>query len=102
MKGEPFFDCQVGIVGSQVICLKGIMGIKDFEENTNRADSVSVGIVNPYCLHFYHFQCLPLCIFFCVFSDLTICCTIQLHVTIVNVTLHLILWRLPELISHNL
>ncbi|XP_069813453.1 intermembrane lipid transfer protein VPS13B isoform X7 [Dendropsophus ebraccatus] len=39
MKGEPFFDCQVGFVGSQVICLKGIMGIKDFEENTNRADS---------------------------------------------------------------
>ncbi|XP_075069965.1 intermembrane lipid transfer protein VPS13B isoform X2 [Mixophyes fleayi] len=39
MKGEPFFDCQVGFVGSQGLCLKGIMGIKDFEENTNRADS---------------------------------------------------------------
>ncbi|XP_056409562.1 intermembrane lipid transfer protein VPS13B-like, partial [Hyla sarda] len=39
MKGEPFFDCQVGFVGSQAMCLKGIMGIKDFEENTNRADS---------------------------------------------------------------
>ncbi|XP_072266948.1 intermembrane lipid transfer protein VPS13B isoform X2 [Pyxicephalus adspersus] len=39
MKGEPFFDCQIGFVGSQAICLKGIMGIKDFEENTNRSDS---------------------------------------------------------------
>ncbi|XP_018414838.1 PREDICTED: vacuolar protein sorting-associated protein 13B isoform X3 [Nanorana parkeri] len=39
MQGEPFFDCQIGFVGSQAICLKGIMGIKDFEENTNRSDS---------------------------------------------------------------
>ncbi|KAM9308647.1 intermembrane lipid transfer protein VPS13B [Gastrophryne carolinensis] len=39
MKGEPFFDCQIGFVGCQAVCLKGIMGIKDFEENTNRADS---------------------------------------------------------------
>ncbi|XP_073535716.1 intermembrane lipid transfer protein VPS13B isoform X2 [Phyllobates terribilis] len=39
MKGEPFFDCQVGFVGNQALCLKGIMGIKDFEENTNGADS---------------------------------------------------------------
>ncbi|KAG8570401.1 hypothetical protein GDO81_011258 [Engystomops pustulosus] len=39
MKGEPFFDCQVGFVGSQAVCLKGIMGIKDFEENSNRTDS---------------------------------------------------------------
>ncbi|XP_068093820.1 intermembrane lipid transfer protein VPS13B isoform X2 [Hyperolius riggenbachi] len=39
MKGEPFFDCQIGFVGSQATCLKGIMGIKDFEENTNREDS---------------------------------------------------------------
>ncbi|XP_063307280.1 intermembrane lipid transfer protein VPS13B isoform X1 [Pelobates fuscus] len=38
MKGEPFFDCQVGFVGSQAVCLKGIMGVKDFEENTNRSD----------------------------------------------------------------
>ncbi|KAM4688560.1 intermembrane lipid transfer protein VPS13B [Discoglossus pictus] len=42
MKGEPFFDCQVGFVGSQAICLKGIMGIKDFEENTNRSDAEAV------------------------------------------------------------
>ncbi|XP_075438753.1 intermembrane lipid transfer protein VPS13B isoform X3 [Ascaphus truei] len=39
MKGEPFFDCQVGIVGSRALCLKGIMGVKDFEENTNRSDA---------------------------------------------------------------
>ncbi|XP_053571218.1 intermembrane lipid transfer protein VPS13B isoform X2 [Bombina bombina] len=38
MKGEPFFDCQVGFVGSRALCLKGIMGIKDFEENTNRSE----------------------------------------------------------------
>ncbi|KAM5157653.1 intermembrane lipid transfer protein VPS13B isoform 1-T1 [Mantella aurantiaca] len=39
MKGEPFFDCQIGFVGCQAVCLKGIMGIKDFEENTNGSDS---------------------------------------------------------------
>lgn len=38
MKGELFFDCQVGFVGCQAMCLKGIMGIKDFEENVNRND----------------------------------------------------------------
>ncbi|XP_069076646.1 intermembrane lipid transfer protein VPS13B isoform X1 [Pleurodeles waltl] len=38
MMGEPFFDCQMGFVGCQVICLKGIMGVKDFEENMNRSD----------------------------------------------------------------
>ncbi|XP_018123635.1 vacuolar protein sorting-associated protein 13B isoform X3 [Xenopus laevis] len=38
MKGEPFFDCQVGFVGSRAICLKGIMGIKDFEDISNRSD----------------------------------------------------------------
>nr|XP_033789038.1 vacuolar protein sorting-associated protein 13B isoform X2 [Geotrypetes seraphini] len=39
MMGEPFFDCQVGFVGCQAICLKGIMGVKDFEENMNRSDT---------------------------------------------------------------
>ncbi|XP_061851653.1 intermembrane lipid transfer protein VPS13B isoform X1 [Colius striatus] len=38
MKGELFFDCQIGFVGCQALCLKGIMGIKDFEENMNRSD----------------------------------------------------------------
>uniref|UniRef100_A0A8B9USW9 Vacuolar protein sorting 13 homolog B n=1 Tax=Anas zonorhyncha TaxID=75864 RepID=A0A8B9USW9_9AVES len=38
MKGERFFDCQIGFVGCQAMCLKGIMGIKDFEENMNRND----------------------------------------------------------------
>ncbi|XP_053101128.1 intermembrane lipid transfer protein VPS13B isoform X3 [Hemicordylus capensis] len=38
MRGEPFFDCQIGFVGCQALCLKGIMGIKDFEENINRSD----------------------------------------------------------------
>ncbi|XP_030090255.2 intermembrane lipid transfer protein VPS13B isoform X5 [Serinus canaria] len=38
MKGELFFDCQIGFVGCQAMCLKGIMGIKDFEENMSRSD----------------------------------------------------------------
>uniref|UniRef100_A0A8D0GES6 Uncharacterized protein n=1 Tax=Sphenodon punctatus TaxID=8508 RepID=A0A8D0GES6_SPHPU len=39
MRGEPFFDCQIGFVGCQAVCLKGIMGIKDFEESMNRCDA---------------------------------------------------------------
>ncbi|XP_054840360.1 intermembrane lipid transfer protein VPS13B [Eublepharis macularius] len=39
MRGGPFFDCQIGFVGCQALCLKGIMGIKDFEENNNRSDA---------------------------------------------------------------
>ncbi|XP_061459906.1 intermembrane lipid transfer protein VPS13B isoform X5 [Rhineura floridana] len=39
MSGESFFDCQIGFVGCQALCLKGIMGIKDFEENMNRNDA---------------------------------------------------------------
>lgn len=40
MMGEPFFDCQVGVVGCRAVCLKGIMGIRDFEENMNRKEEV--------------------------------------------------------------
>ncbi|XP_037309384.2 intermembrane lipid transfer protein VPS13B-like isoform X2 [Pungitius pungitius] len=36
MMGEPFFDCQIGFVGCRALCLKGIMGVRDFEENMNR------------------------------------------------------------------
>ncbi|XP_036731897.2 intermembrane lipid transfer protein VPS13B isoform X2 [Manis pentadactyla] len=39
MMGEPFFDCQIGFVGCRAICLKGIMGVKDFEENINRSET---------------------------------------------------------------
>ncbi|EHA97864.1 Vacuolar protein sorting-associated protein 13B [Heterocephalus glaber] len=39
MMGEPFFDCQIGFVGCRAMCLKGIMGIKDFEENMNRSEA---------------------------------------------------------------
>nr|XP_023417417.1 vacuolar protein sorting-associated protein 13B isoform X3 [Cavia porcellus] len=39
MMGEPFFDCQIGFVGCRAVCLKGIMGIKDFEENMNRSET---------------------------------------------------------------
>ncbi|XP_072324555.1 intermembrane lipid transfer protein VPS13B-like isoform X5 [Scyliorhinus torazame] len=39
MMGELFFDCQMGFVGSKALCLKGIMGVKDFEETTNRSET---------------------------------------------------------------
>ncbi|XP_064333004.1 intermembrane lipid transfer protein VPS13B isoform X2 [Camelus dromedarius] len=39
MMGEPFFDCQIGFVGCRAMCLKGIMGVKDFEENMNRTET---------------------------------------------------------------
>ncbi|KAG5856963.1 hypothetical protein ANANG_G00013500 [Anguilla anguilla] len=42
MMGEPFFDCQIGIVGCRVLCLKSIMGVKDFEENMNRSEEDAV------------------------------------------------------------
>ncbi|XP_075405556.1 intermembrane lipid transfer protein VPS13B isoform X3 [Tenrec ecaudatus] len=37
MMGEPFFDCQIGFVGCRAMCLKAIMGVKDFEENMSRS-----------------------------------------------------------------
>ncbi|XP_015213385.2 intermembrane lipid transfer protein VPS13B isoform X1 [Lepisosteus oculatus] len=40
--GDPFFDCQIGIVGCRALCLKGIMGVKDFEENMNRCEEDAV------------------------------------------------------------
>ncbi|XP_029418619.1 vacuolar protein sorting-associated protein 13B isoform X3 [Nannospalax galili] len=39
MMGEPFFDCQIGFVGCRAMCLKGIMGVKDFEEHMNRSEA---------------------------------------------------------------
>ncbi|XP_064816856.1 intermembrane lipid transfer protein VPS13B-like, partial [Oncorhynchus masou masou] len=42
MMGEPFFDCQIGIVGVRALCLKGIMGVRDFEENLNRREEDAV------------------------------------------------------------
>ncbi|KAM6215693.1 intermembrane lipid transfer protein VPS13B [Rhynchocyon petersi] len=39
MMGEPFFDCQIGFVGCRAMCLKGVMGVKDFEENMNRSET---------------------------------------------------------------
>ncbi|XP_058602808.1 intermembrane lipid transfer protein VPS13B isoform X2 [Onychostoma macrolepis] len=42
MMGEPFFDCQVGVVGCRALCLKGIMGVRDFEENMNRREEDAV------------------------------------------------------------
>lgn len=47
MMGEPFFDCQIGFVGCRAVCLKGIMGIKDFEENINRNETVSHSLPLP-------------------------------------------------------
>ncbi|KAM7420184.1 hypothetical protein PAMA_014745 [Pampus argenteus] len=42
MMGEPFFDCQIGFVGCRALCLKGIMGVQDFEENMNRQEEDAV------------------------------------------------------------
>ncbi|XP_077382325.1 intermembrane lipid transfer protein VPS13B isoform X2 [Festucalex cinctus] len=42
LKGEPFFDCQIGFVGCRALCLKGIMGVRDFEENMNRPEEDAV------------------------------------------------------------
>ncbi|XP_029359487.1 vacuolar protein sorting-associated protein 13B isoform X3 [Echeneis naucrates] len=42
MMGEPFFDCQIGFVGCRALCLKGIMGVRDFEENLNRNEEDAV------------------------------------------------------------
>ncbi|MBN3294173.1 VP13B protein, partial [Polypterus senegalus] len=42
MMGEKFFDCQFGFVGCQALCLKGIIGVKDFEENMNRCETDAV------------------------------------------------------------
>ncbi|XP_028280371.1 vacuolar protein sorting-associated protein 13B isoform X2 [Parambassis ranga] len=42
MMGEPFFDCQIGFVGCRALCLKGIMGVRDFEENMNRREEDAV------------------------------------------------------------
>ncbi|XP_036393864.1 vacuolar protein sorting-associated protein 13B-like isoform X1 [Megalops cyprinoides] len=42
MMGEPFFNCQIGFVGCRALCLKGIMGVKDFEENMNRCEEDAV------------------------------------------------------------
>ncbi|KAJ8394605.1 hypothetical protein AAFF_G00044080 [Aldrovandia affinis] len=42
MMGEPFFDCQIGFVGCRALCLKSIMGVKDFEENMNRREEDAV------------------------------------------------------------
>ncbi|XP_052603572.1 intermembrane lipid transfer protein VPS13B isoform X4 [Peromyscus californicus insignis] len=41
MMGEPFFDCQIGFVGCRAMCLKGIMGVRDFEEHMNRTETES-------------------------------------------------------------
>ncbi|XP_028983860.1 intermembrane lipid transfer protein VPS13B-like isoform X3 [Betta splendens] len=42
MMGEPFFNCQIGFVGCRALCLKGIMGVRDFEENMNRSEKDAV------------------------------------------------------------
>ncbi|CAJ1061446.1 LOW QUALITY PROTEIN: vacuolar protein sorting-associated protein 13B-like [Xyrichtys novacula] len=42
MMGEPFFNCQIGVVGCRALCLKSIMGVRDFEENMNRCEEDAV------------------------------------------------------------
>uniref|UniRef100_A0A7N6B3G8 Vacuolar protein sorting 13 homolog B n=1 Tax=Anabas testudineus TaxID=64144 RepID=A0A7N6B3G8_ANATE len=45
MMGEPFFNCQIGFVGCRALCLKSIMGVRDFEENMNRSEEDAVFFV---------------------------------------------------------
>lgn len=58
MMGEPFFDCQVGFVGCRALCLKSIMGVRDFEENMQRGEKVTASIANgrngPIYLTIHH------------------------------------------------
>ncbi|XP_037389974.1 vacuolar protein sorting-associated protein 13B isoform X3 [Pygocentrus nattereri] len=42
MMGELFFDCQIGVVGCRALCLKGIMGVRDFEDNMGRKEEDAV------------------------------------------------------------
>lgn len=69
MMGEPFFDCQVGFVGCRALCLKTIMGIRDFEENMHRTDEVMASLANGGNVLIYSiiknlplFLCFPLCL----------------------------------------
>ncbi|XP_035381767.1 vacuolar protein sorting-associated protein 13B isoform X2 [Electrophorus electricus] len=42
MLGETFFDCQIGVVGCRALCLKSIMGVRDFEESMGRMEEDAV------------------------------------------------------------
>lgn len=53
MMGEPFFDCQVGFVGCRALCLKTIMGVRDFEENMHRTDEVTTSLANGRNVQIY-------------------------------------------------
>lgn len=65
--GEPFFDCQVGFVGCRALCLKTIMGVRDFEENMHRTDEVMTSVANGRNVQIYWtIKHSPL--FFCAFS----------------------------------
>lgn len=49
MMGEMFFDCQIGVVGCRAVCLKGFMGVWDFEKKTGRKEEVMY--VSQKCTH---------------------------------------------------
>ncbi|XP_027028317.2 vacuolar protein sorting-associated protein 13B isoform X2 [Tachysurus fulvidraco] len=42
MMGELFFDCQIGVVGCRALCLKGFMGVWDFEQKSDRKEEDAV------------------------------------------------------------
>lgn len=46
MMGEPFFDCQVGFVGCRAMCMKSIMGVRDFEENVHQCKEVTTSLTS--------------------------------------------------------
>lgn len=72
MMGEPFFDCQIGFVGCRAICLKGIMGVKDFEENMNRSETVSQNLSFSRPFFFFSPRELNVGVMKCLLKCLTI------------------------------
>lgn len=67
--GEPFFDCQVGFVGCRALCLKTIMGVRDFEENMHRTDEVTTSVANDIAKEKFRFiEQLSIHHSFCAFS----------------------------------
>lgn len=66
MMGEQFFDCQIGMVGCRALCLKGFMGVWDFEKKTDRKEEVMCArALSSVCTHT---RCNTLLIYSFIFS----------------------------------
>lgn len=65
MMGEEFFDCQIGVVGCRALCLKGFMGVWDFEKKTGGNEEVMLCV----CAREHAFFCAKACVFVCESVD---------------------------------